>query len=325
MAPLLLLRERRDRRRATSSRTSTSRDRRPRSTRSPSGPTARAVSSSCGWAERPLPPAGRRHGPAPRGPRAGRAHAGAGDELLDAPQGPRELGPIPRRVSRCSCSPGASGPTSSWASRPTGPRRSPRASLFKSMKPESITLDEALALLSLPRVVGVDAMATRSRPRTAGSGPTSRRPPTAAASRRRTSSSRSRWTRRRRLRPAQAAAGPRREAAVRRPRRPPGVRRADPGARRSVRPVHHRRHREHGVPRGVDPEVVTVEQAVELLRERARAPATKTGRTAERQAKKAAVKKAAVKKAAARKPAKTKSTAKATAAKKATKPPAAGT
>jgi DNA topoisomerase-1 len=80
------------------------------------------------------------------------------------------------------------------------------------------------------------------------------------------------------------------------------------------------------VPRGTDPESVTLEQAVELLRERAaRAPATK------RPAKRAAVKKSTAKKTARKTTAKKTTAKKSTArkavkktTKKATKPPAPG-
>ena len=52
-------------------------------------------------------------------------------------------------------------------------------SLFKSMSLDTITLDDALKLLSLPRVVGADPeSARRSPPRTAATGRTSRRAPT---------------------------------------------------------------------------------------------------------------------------------------------------
>ena len=65
---------------------------------------------------------------------------------------------IPRPGSRCSCSRVASARSCSSASRRKGSKEKPkRASLLAAMEPSTVTLDEALALLSLPRVVGVDA------------------------------------------------------------------------------------------------------------------------------------------------------------------------
>ena len=75
------------------------------------------------------------------------------------------------------------------------------------------------------------------------------------------------------------------------------------------------------VPRGIDPESLSLEQAVELLRERAaRAPATKTAkkssRAGKRPAKKSGTKKSAAKKAPAKKTSTKKAAAKKTVTKK---------
>jgi DNA topoisomerase-1 len=80
------------------------------------------------------------------------------------------------------------------------------------------------------------------------------------------------------------------------------------------------------LPRGTDPGELTLEHAVELLRERAaRAPAKKAGRPVRKPtAKKAPAKKAPAKKSSAKKATAKQATAKKATTRKATKRPAAG-
>ena len=76
-------------------------------------------------------------------------------ELLSAPSGNRELGPDPETGLPVSLRTGRFGPYVQLGEQEeTGKPK--RASLFKSMDPEEVTLEVALQLLSLPRVVGAD-------------------------------------------------------------------------------------------------------------------------------------------------------------------------
>ncbi|MGY1615175.1 type I DNA topoisomerase [Geodermatophilus sp. SYSU D00691] len=75
-------------------------------------------------------------------------------ELLAAPSGDRELGPDPDSGHPVVVKAGRYGPYVTTVV-PEGSKESPRtASLFASMSPETVTLDEALKLLTLPRTVG---------------------------------------------------------------------------------------------------------------------------------------------------------------------------
>ncbi|HUF83115.1 MAG TPA: type I DNA topoisomerase [Acidimicrobiia bacterium] len=80
------------------------------------------------------------------------------EELLErAAAGPRVLGTDPNTDEKVLVLNGRFGPFVQLGEIEDGSKeKPPRASLFEEMTPESVTLEEALALLSLPRVVGVD-------------------------------------------------------------------------------------------------------------------------------------------------------------------------
>jgi DNA topoisomerase-1 len=77
------------------------------------------------------------------------------EELLAAPGDPRELGLHPETGRPVLVRSGRYGPYVT-EEPPEGSEEKPRtASLFSTMSPESVTLEDAIRLLSLPRVVGV--------------------------------------------------------------------------------------------------------------------------------------------------------------------------
>ena len=84
------------------------------------------------------------------------------EELLErGAAGPRMLGNDPESGLLVLALNGRFGPFVQLGEMEEGSKEKPkRASLFASMQPDSVTLDEAVQLLSLPRVVGLDAEGT---------------------------------------------------------------------------------------------------------------------------------------------------------------------
>jgi DNA topoisomerase-1 len=78
-------------------------------------------------------------------------------ELLEAPSGDRELGEHPESGETVYVKVGRYGPYVQAGEREEGSKaKVPTASLFKDMDPATVTLDDAMQLLSLPRTVGED-------------------------------------------------------------------------------------------------------------------------------------------------------------------------
>ena len=112
-------------------------------------------------------------------------------ELLAAPSGDRELGDDPETGLTVLARAGRYGPYVQLGEMVEGSKEKPRtSSLFATMALDTIGLDDALRLLTLPRVVGADPPTTRrSPPRTGATAPSSRRGATAAVSSLRTTCS----------------------------------------------------------------------------------------------------------------------------------------
>jgi DNA topoisomerase-1 len=249
----------------------------------------------------------------------------ADDLIARGSGGPRELGDDPDTGLPVLVLTGRFGPFVQLGEQAEGSKEKPkRASLFASMEPSAVTLDEALALLSLPRVVGVGADGQEITAQNGRYGPYLKKG----------TDSRSLDTENQLF----DVTLPEAEAIFAQPKRGRGRTAKPPLAELGPHPetgvpvrVLDGRFGPYitdgtvnaSVPRGVDPDAVTIDQAVELLRERAlRAPAKKratkrtagrkpaTSATAKKTAKKAVKKKApAKKKSPAKKPAPTTSAA----------------
>jgi DNA topoisomerase I len=77
-------------------------------------------------------------------------------ELLAAPSHDRDLGNDPQTGEIVSVRTGRFGPYVQLGDADESGGKPRRASLFKSMSPETVTLEDALSLLSLPRSIGTD-------------------------------------------------------------------------------------------------------------------------------------------------------------------------
>ena len=258
------------------------------------------------------------------------------EELLAIPTGPREIGTDPDTGLTVLVLTGRFGPFVQLGEQAPGTKEKPkRASLFDSMDPTTVTLEQALALLSLPRVVGLDDDGVEVTAQNGRYGPYLKK---GTDSRSLGSEGELFSVTMEQATAIFAAPKERRGRGAAKP--PLAELGAHPESGEPVRVLDGRFGPyitdgtvNASVPRGTDPDSVTLEQAVELLRERAaRAPATK--RPAKKKAPaKRTTKKATPPKSTTTRTIKKRATAKKSTAKravtkttrKATKPPAPGT
>jgi DNA topoisomerase I len=236
--------------------------------------------------------------------------------------GPRELGVDPETGLTVLALTGRFGPFVQLGEVPDGSKAKPkRASLFASMDPSSITLDEALALLSLPRVVGVGADDEEITAQNGRYGPYLRK----GTDSRSLASEDQLFSVTLEEANAIFAQPKQRRGRVAKP--PLAELGAHPESGAPVRVLDGRfgpyvtdGSVNASLPRGTDPDGLTIDEAVELLRERAaRGPAAKKTAARKTTAKKTTAKKTTAKKTTAKK-----TTAKKATTRKAAKRPAAG-
>ncbi len=222
------------------------------------------------------------------------------------PEGARA--PIPRPGCPVYVLTGRFGPYVQLGEQEAGSKKKPkRASLFATQTPETVTLDEALQLLSLPRVVGTDSEGREIVASPGRFGPYLKR---ADGDTRSLAAEEQLLTVT--LDEAEALYAQPKQRRGRQQKPPiaelgehPDTRRAGARARRSVRPVRHRRQRERdGAARHGSRPSSRCDEAVALLRARAETAPKKVKKAAKKTAKKAAKKtaKKAAKKAARRRP-----------------------
>ncbi|MGH3094974.1 MAG: type I DNA topoisomerase [Streptosporangiales bacterium] len=241
------------------------------------------------------------------------------EELLEAGNGGRELGEDPETGHQVVVKSGRYGPYVTEL-LPEDAEGKPRtASLFRSMTPDTVTLDEALRLLSLPRAVGTAEDGEEVLARNGRYGPYLRK----GSDSRSLESEEQLFTvtldeamrlfAQPKRRGRRAPAPPLRELG------------SDPATGKPVvikdgrfGPYITDGETNVTVPRSEAPDDITADRAYELLAEkRAKGPAPRK-RTAKKTAKKSTAKKSGAKKAASKKPATKKTTSKKTAAKKST-------
>jgi DNA topoisomerase-1 len=237
--------------------------------------------------------------------------------------GPRELGADPETDLTVLVLTGRFGPFVQLGEQAEGSKVKPkRASLFKSMDVETVTLADALGLLSLPRVVGVGADGEEVTAQNGRYGPYIKK----GTDSRSLGAEDELFTVTLEQAEAIFAQPKQRRGRVAKPPLADLGLHPESGVPVRVLDGRYGPYITDGttnatVPRGMQPEAVTLDDAVELLRERAaRGPAKKTTAkktVAKKTAAKNTAKKTAAKKTAAKKTAK-KTAAKKTAAKKAT-------